>query len=338
MTRFLLVTGVALLSFSFGSYAKNEATRNAEWQNYYNLDDFKGFEIRNLDTYQFEKYAITNLDISVFATLFQTPQKTHVRDEFSIETTTPSTLSVAKNQGDSVLFNVNGYSNGSRPTTLTKDDISVVHQGALVPFAFASNSNSGKQLVFDLVLDDSGSMSGYKMKRLLNAIQSFMSEVDGKNHLCRITWFSSTYDVVGDYKACGLAHFGSLQTRGEYGGTSVVGALENSYKDLLDFDSQKYITNVLLVGDGMDSSITGAAPKLNTAKALTNTFTYIIDNNTSHNYADISDYVMFQEDEFDKNLFNYMLAAVDGGEHRNTITIDKNDLTAADGSPLKKKL
>ncbi len=331
MNKFLLALVIFSVPFNHGIASSNKKLTFEEWNKHYDFTDFKGYEVKNLDTYQYEAYEVNNLDIFDFSTLTITPSNIHKKDVFTVNTKIPSIVSSAKKEGDELIFNINGFSDNKRPSQINKDDISITYNDSLVDFSLSPSSS--KQLVFDLVLDDSGSMAGYRMQKLLRAVTSFMAEIDGKNHLCRITWFSSTFLVQGDYAKCGRTNFGNLQPRGEHKGTSIVGALENSYKDLNQLDASKYSTNVLIVGDGADGNLSPAIPALNDAKYLTTTFAYIIDNNTSHSYKDISDYVKFQADNFDENLFNYMLASLGANAHQNTIKIHSSQID----SSLKKK-
>ena len=245
-------------------------------------------------------------------------------DKFRITSPIPITVSNVKHHKNGTSFQVMAYSDEGIPRFLKDGSLEIYQNDKKIDFTMKDYEAADKTMVFDLLLDDSGSMGGDRINRLVNVVEEFMKRSEGKGYLCRITWFSSTYQVMNsDYQECGTKYFGSITPRGEYGGTIITPALRNAYTSLDHLDDSKYMKAVLLVGDGDDSSMSAEYASLKIEKGEIKTFVYVIDDYTGHSFNKIADFVMYQEEDFDKQLFQYMLAMELENKFQNHIWIKK---------------
>ena len=289
----------------------------------------QGFTPRSLsDDRRFDpdKFVKIEFDILKFSPSKLVPLNRVFIDDFTIETTVPAIVYNLYETNLDVRFEITGFTENNIPAPITPANINVVYKDRHVPFNLIPFKASEKKVVFDLILDDSGSMSGEPITKLSTVVDAFMKRVDGKGYLCRITWFSSSYEVMGDYEECGIANFGTTIPRGEYGGTAVIAPLANSLDDLAEFPKDQYNTNILLVGDGYDSSIDSSSLDWEKEKAHTKTFFFSITDNPQHGYDKVADFVLHQQTDFDQTLFNYMVAMEEHSTTTNTIVVKKNEL------------
>ena len=263
-------------------------------------------------TFDKKRFYVVKFDLFKDAHVKIKPQKvlyptTNYRIESNYNLTLTSTIKTAEYEE----FIISAYDINNKPIQILPDELNLYFMGKSKKFEYIKMVDSNRTLAYQFLLDNSGSMSGERLDKLKRVVNNFMAKYVQPNSECRITLYNHSYQNLTDTLTKCSDYKNGLPLITSSGGTDIKPSLINSTKYFATLPNTHEKVFVI-VSDGYDDSTEAELKQIMSNDPTVKTFVYLIDN-TDYNYTikSISDYLAFNDNNFQKVLNTYLASMTD---------------------------
>jgi len=242
-----------------------------------------------------------------------------------------------------IEYGVLGFDDDSYPKEIDPNDIQIYQIDPLknirtpVEFVAETFRESNKIPLFEILLDDSGSMAGDPITELVKVFERFISELSLTESQCRVVWFSTSHRYFNRiFQPCDNPQFRSISIFGEYQGTDITPALKDTFEEFSDLGQDKFQKNVIIVSDGHIDIDSYDLAQFQRSKAGAKIFVYIIGGLQDHALKQIGDYFLSATDDLRTTLAPYLKAIDSHLSNQVLVRIQKEDIDIEKYNQTKK--
>jgi hypothetical protein len=209
--------------------------------------------------------------------------------------------------GSYIEYIIIGHDENGNTIKLSKNDLRVFGVTRDKKYKIINFDDQSRKIVYEIILDKSGSMSGEPIQKLKEVVEFFLKSRGDKKYLCRVRWFDHMYyEPTLEYESCSNVD-GGYKNMQASGTTKISETLKESYESLHKLDSKIYGKGVIIVSDGQDQSSESELQDAIKRKNGSQTFVYIIaDGSYKHKLEEAGDFFVYNDNEFEKVLKKYL--------------------------------